>query len=758
MATARTTQMASLEIWGGVECTVNRVGNEYRDQHLHSCHEQRLDDFDRFAELGVKALRVSLAWERIAPKSPFDIDWSWPDRALKRLQELHIRPILGLMHHGSGPRYCTLNDSNFPNQFAAFAGEVARRYPWVDAYTPVNEPLTTARFCGLSGFWHPHATDERVFARLLMNQCLATRAAMQQVRDVNPEAQLIQTENLGKTHSTQKLSYQSEFENERRWAALDLLCGLLQPDSRMWSHLTTYGIDESELNSFSEELCAPNVLGFNYYVTSERFLDHRINRYPSTLHGGNGRHRYVDTEAVRVRPPGMQGPAVLFKEAWNRFRLPLAFTEVHIGCHRESQMRWIVECWRAAQALRAQGIEVQAFTLWSLLGAYDWNTLVTRSNSNYESGVFDVRSGRCRATALVKLVKCLAEGDAPYHPVLTTPGWWTSGRSGRAVKAAVDANGLPTDENPKLFRKPLLVVGSGGTLGQAFGRVCQQRQLYAAMLPRTKLDITDRKAIKSAIAHFKPWAVVNAAGYVRVDDAEEDAEMCRIINVDGAMRLAEECDRRSIRYLTFSSDLVFDGSKEKEYLECDSVRPLGVYGHTKALAEQQVSAVHAHALVVRTSAFFGPWDRANFLANAMAHWSQGVSVKASEDEVVSPTYVPDLVHACLDLLLDEESGVWHLANRGQTSWASFARRIAERLGFAPGQVVQGVAGSALGRRAKRPSYSVLDSERGRMLPTLEDAINSFLAASAELRFSQNVKEPACESSPDEVAACHFGQK
>ena len=105
----------------------------------------------------------------------------------------------------------------------AVARAVAERYPWVDAYTPVNEPLTTARFSALYGHWHPHSRDSKTFIRVLLTQIRAVVTAMHAIREINRDAQLIQTEDLGKTFSTRQLAYQAEFENERRWLTYDLL-------------------------------------------------------------------------------------------------------------------------------------------------------------------------------------------------------------------------------------------------------------------------------------------------------------------------------------------------------------------------------------------------------------------------------------------------------------------------------------------------------------------------------------------------------
>src|SRR5579884_1805547 len=110
----------TLELWGGVECTVNRVEDTYFDQLARSGHADRISDLDRFAELGIRALRQPVLWERSTGNSA-ESHWNWADRWLGRLRDLHIRPILGLVHHGSGPRDTNLLDPEFPNHLARYA-------------------------------------------------------------------------------------------------------------------------------------------------------------------------------------------------------------------------------------------------------------------------------------------------------------------------------------------------------------------------------------------------------------------------------------------------------------------------------------------------------------------------------------------------------------------------------------------------------------------------------------------------------------
>src|SRR4029079_8930040 len=151
---------------------------------------------------------------------------------------------------GRGAKYTSLLDPTFAQKLAAYARRVAERYPQVDAWTPINEPLTTARFSGLYGLWYPHRCDDRAFVRALLNQMRASVRAMRAVRAVNPSAQLVQTEDLGFVTSTPRLRYQAEFENLRRWLSFDLLCGRVDAQHGLWKYRVRSGAPEVQLAVF----------------------------------------------------------------------------------------------------------------------------------------------------------------------------------------------------------------------------------------------------------------------------------------------------------------------------------------------------------------------------------------------------------------------------------------------------------------------------------------------------------------------------
>lgn len=716
-----------LELWGGLECTVNRVGDTYFSQLERNGHATRLDDLERFASLGIKALRYPVLWERTAPGALEDADWSWADARVPALRELGIRPILGLLHHGSGPAHTHLLDPGFAPGLARFAGAVARRYPWVQDYTPVNEPLTTARFSALYGVWYPHRKDDASFVRALVNQCRAVVLSMQAIREANPRARLVQTDDLGHTRGTEQMADVVAFYNERRWLCWDLLCGRVDEAHPLWRWLRDAGVAAAELHWFRDHPCPPDVIGVNHYVTGDRWLDHRTERYPARYHGGPPHRRFADIEAARAVADPPQGLAPLLESAWQRYGRPLAVTEAHIDTTREGQLRWLDEIWQAAQAARAKGADVQAVTVWALLGSYDWNSLVTCCEGYYEPGPFDARSEPPRPTALAGLMRELASRGEGSHPVLAGNGWWR--RPGRffcepvAARAEAGATEAQRESGP-----PLLITGAAGTLGRAFERVCEQRHLRAVAATRTRLDIGDEDAIARVLDEVRPWAVVNCSGYVRIDDAEHEPARCLRENSAGAAALARACARRGIALLSFSTDQVFDGRSARPYVESDPVAPLNVYGRSKARAEQALLAAGGSPLVVRTSAFFGPWDAHNFLTVGLRALSEGQEFHAADDIVVTPTYVPDLVRACLDLLIDGATGIWHLAHAEPVTWAEFLRRAAEQVRVPPASL-RALPNEALRLRAARPAYAALGSERAcGLMPSLEDALERFCAA------------------------------
>ncbi len=428
-------------------------------------------------------------------------------------------------------------------------------------------------------------------------------------------------------------------------------------------------------------------------------------------------------EAVRVKGANRDGIKTLLQEAWQRYQAPIAVTEAHLCCTREEQMRWFMEVWEATSELKQAGANFLAVTAWALIGSYDWNSLLTRNHGHYETGVFDLRSGQGPyPTALATMLKALSQTGTYEHDVLKHKGWWD--REERYAYWHNDPYIAKPTHKPILDNKqrPLLITGATGTLGRAFARICQDRGLSYQLLSRAEMDIADLNSVKAAIEKYTPWAIINTAGYVRVDDAETEPEKCYRENTHGPAILAAVCREANIQLLTFSSDLVFDGEKANAYTENDEPSPRNIYGNSKALAEKAVLQIFPEALVIRTSAFFGIWDRYNFVYYALQSFIQGTPFTAADDVKISPTYVPDLVHTSLDLLIDKAEGIWHLANQGTYTWAELARLVAE-VALLKNVKIDAQPASAFQLPAYRPKNTALQSTRIMVMPSVESALH-----------------------------------
>jgi dTDP-4-dehydrorhamnose reductase len=710
-------------MWGGLECTLNRVQDRFIDQCEKNGHNKRLSDLKLFHNLGIKKLRYPCLWEQVAPKDLDHCDWSFLDERLNELRNIGQDFIAGFLHHGSGPYYTSLIDPDFPQKFATYARLFAQRYPWVEDYTPINEINTTARFSVLYGHWYPHLKSGPMYLRSLILQCKATILSMREIRAINPKARLIQTDDLGKCQSTEKLKVQRELENERRWLTWDLLCGKVTREHPLYWWFIKSLVDPEELEWFEENACPPDVIGINHYHLSNRYLDHRMELFPEWSHGGNGIDNYADVGAVDTGLVENIDPEVLLRETWERYQIPIAVTECHTRGRRESQMRWLYQVWNTCKKLKLENIDIVAVTAWSLVGTFDWHNLCTNCELFYESGVFDLRNPESapEPTALSRMVHELATTGEFHSPLIDSVGTW---RTGRRILFNVRPGQFSAIHHDDHVR-PILITGASGTLGQAFAKVCGERNICYKLIYRNEMDITDNKSVEAAIEKYYPWAVINAAGYVKVDEAEDDEEECFQANVAGAINLALVCRERNIGLVNFSSDLVFDGDTLSSYGEYAETKPLNIYGKSKAECESKVLAIYPDSIVIRTSAFFGPWDEHNFVTKSLRNLVLKNEVVAPKDMYVSPTYVPDLANETLDLMIDGHKGIIHLTNVGEVSWEEFVLKAIEN---APEHLhlkreyIRPVLADDLKLKAKRPRRSVLISERQSRLSSLDDAL------------------------------------
>ncbi|HEY7811530.1 MAG TPA: dTDP-4-dehydrorhamnose reductase [Allosphingosinicella sp.] len=615
--------MKSIELWGGYECTVNRVGHEWFDQTPRSGHEERIDDLQLFADLGVRSLRYPALWERISPQAPASRDFRWTDERLPEIRRLGMNPILTLCHHGSGPHYTSLIEDSFAPGLADHAAAVAARYPWVRDWTPVNENLTTARFSALYGYWYPHTKDERLFWVALLNEIDATRLAMREIRRINPEARLIQTDDLGYCHATPPLQCDADFQNERRWVGWDLLCGTVVPGHALWDHIASFGLDD-RLRVIADDPCPPGIIGINHYLSSERLRDHRVELYPhrSLADRETGKCsglEFVDVDAIRNRKEGVLGLPALLRQAWDRYGLPMAVTECHNGATREEQVRWFVEVWQGVAELRNAGVDICAVTAWSLLGSHDWNRMVTRFIGHYETGVYDCRTGTPRATLMEPVLRQLATGEMPDLPFLRSPGWWH--RSSRFIDAIPGSEASFEVEIGSPGVSPLMIVGDNGPLTRLAVRACEVRGLQYVRCGQEGGELVNAA---------QPWAVLD------------------VRDGSGASELVEACARHGVRCAVVAS-----------------------------LTSRHQAPQADNLLLVRTGAVYAPWDRSTRAVRILDALDSGRSIEVDASRLWDRVYGPDLIDGVLDLLLDEVTGEIWFVPAERLSEAEFARALAE---------------------------------------------------------------------------------
>jgi dTDP-4-dehydrorhamnose reductase len=407
------------EVWAGVECSYLNVQDQRRDQLAATGHDARPQDLELLQGLGIQAIRYPVLWGRGG--SGDATDWPWATDRLGRLRALGLRPIVGLLHHGFGPSGIDPLAADYPERFAGYAVEVARRFPWVDTFLPVNEPLTTARFGALYGWWEPHTRDHATFIRLLLAQCLAMRAATRALRRFRPDVTIIANEDLGTTSGTPEVRSAVRFDNERRWLTFDLLTGRVAVGHPMWDYLSSAPDVAAQLAILNADPDPPDVLGINHYVTSDRFLDHRMNLYPNATHGGDGRLSYADVESVRVDGAVVTGFEPVIDEAWSRYRKTLALTEVQLAGEPTDQVAWWREGWRAATGASRCGIPIAGVTAWGLFGSQGWDDLLRSPGGTYEPGCFDVR---VEPPALTAFGAAVARTTERRSTESGTEGWW----------------------------------------------------------------------------------------------------------------------------------------------------------------------------------------------------------------------------------------------------------------------------------------------------------------------------------------------
>ena len=406
--------MAPLELWASPEPTFARIdATTVRDQSAETGLDARPDDAERIAALGVSVSRVPVLWERVSPADPHERDYREPERRLDALRAAGVEPIVTLLHHGSGPQYTDLLDPAFPLWFAEYAEATAQQFPWVRRWTPINEPLTTARFATLYGAWFRNMRDDRAFGRAMVNQTLAQQAAMRRIRRVIPDAEFVLTEDLQRYAAGDAVVAEYvAFLRERVYLSVELVAGRVGEGHSLLPFLSERcGLNALELAMMQRDAAVPDLVAFNHYPHSERYLFTR---------GGE----IADVPAVYVsgEPPPAVGP--LLRAAAERLRLPLAIGEVHAHAPEAERVRWLLQHAADVNGLRADGVDVRALGAWAAFGMVDWHSLLRQRARVTEDGMytFAVPNGIPQATAVATALRELAATGRIADTGVR--GWW----------------------------------------------------------------------------------------------------------------------------------------------------------------------------------------------------------------------------------------------------------------------------------------------------------------------------------------------
>jgi dTDP-4-dehydrorhamnose reductase len=226
--------------------------------------------------------------------------------------------------------------------------------------------------------------------------------------------------------------------------------------------------------------------------------------------------------------------------------------------------------------------------------------------------------------------------------------------------------------------KKILLTGVNGQVGHALKNKLFEHEVFA--LSREQLDLTKAHDIRRVVREIKPNLIINPAAYTAVDKAESEVELAFAVNATAAQILAEEAARLNAALTHFSTDYVYDGTKNSAYVETDEVNPTSVYGKSKLAGEEAIRAVGLPHLILRTSWVYGAYGK-NFLKTIIRLAAERDALRIVVDQFGAPTSSESIAKSVVQLvehwqLGDEnQSGIYHLTNSGETSWHGFSCKI-----------------------------------------------------------------------------------
>lgn len=274
----------------------------------------------------------------------------------------------------------------------------------------------------------------------------------------------------------------------------------------------------------------------------------------------------------------------------------------------------------------------------------------------------------------------------------------------------------------------VLVTGVKGQLGYDVVKDLEKRGHQPIGVDRDEMDLMDNEAIRTFIMNLKPEAIIHCAAYTAVDKAEEEVETCYQINAESVKVISECAKELDVKLIYISTDYVFDGTKEGEYVETDLPNPINVYGASKLKGEQYVQTLLEKYYIVRISWVFGV-NGNNFIKTMRRLGSERDELNIINDQVGSPTYTADLAPLLVDMMETDKYGIYHATNEETCSWYEFANEIFKQSGIEV--KTNPITTDQYPTAAKRPmnsrmSKTKLKANGFNLLPTWQEALAHYL--------------------------------
>ncbi|HEX2864772.1 MAG TPA: family 1 glycosylhydrolase [Deinococcales bacterium] len=404
----------------GIENSAPTVqGGKLRVDELEKCghYERWREDFSLVRDLGVRFLRYGPPLHRTF-LGPGKYDWSFADQTFAELRRLDITPIVDLCHFGVPDWVGSFQNPDFPQLFQEYARAFAKRFPWVQLYTPVNEMYVCALFSAKYGWWNEQLTTDPAFVTALTTVVKANVLAMRAILDLRPDAVFIQSESSEYFHAQHPDAIpRAEFLNNVRFLSLDLNYGH-RVDSQMFEYLMDNGMARETYEFFMRGDLKPHcVMGNDYYVTNE----HRVLSDGSTSASGE-----------------IFGYAMITEQYYRRYRLPVMHTETNlsIGPKGDEPVDWLFKEWANVAHLRSLGIPIVGFTWYSLTDQVDWDSALRDPKGNVNPlGLYDLdRKIRPVGEAYRELIAAWRDVLPTQSVALTLPIFPPSCQEGEAVR------------------------------------------------------------------------------------------------------------------------------------------------------------------------------------------------------------------------------------------------------------------------------------------------------------------------------------